>query len=96
MDAFLFSQRIFRKLYSPIWILRFRVAAVLFTISITRCSSGAYLTIWGKGRESGSDQSEHRWHQHSAAMHPVVDTMAFADTVTWYLLYLRFSVGLKP
>lgn len=50
----------------------------------------------GKGRESGSDQSEHRWHQHSAAMHPVVDTMAFADTVTWYLLYLRFSVGLKP
>ncbi|WP_217896352.1 hypothetical protein, partial [Klebsiella pneumoniae] len=59
-------------------------------------SSGAYLTIWGKGRESGSDQSEHRWHQHSAAMHPVVDTMAFADTVTWYLLYLRFSVGLKP
>ena len=32
----------------------------------------------------------------SAAMHPVVDTMAFADTVTWYLLYLRFSVGLKP
>lgn len=53
-------------------------------------------TIWGKGRESGSDQSEHRWHQHSAAMHPVVDTMAFADTVTWYLLYLRFSVGLKP
>ncbi|MDU3450192.1 MAG: hypothetical protein E7F44_16405 [Morganella morganii] len=53
-------------------------------------------TIWGMGRESGSDQSEHRWHQHSAAMHPVVDTMAFADTVTWYLLYLRFSVGLKP
>lgn len=50
----------------------------------------------GMGRESGSDQSEHRWHQHSAAMHPVVDTMAFADTVTWYLLYLRFSVGLKP
>lgn len=41
-------------------------------------------------------QSGHRWHQHSAAMHPVVDTMAFADTVTWYLLYLRFSVGLIP
>lgn len=50
----------------------------------------------GHGSRGGSDQSEHRWHQHSAAMHPVVDTMAFADTVTWYLLYLRFSVGLKP
>jgi hypothetical protein len=31
-----------------------------------------------------------------AAMHSVVDTMAFADTVTWYLLYLRFSVGTMP
>jgi len=32
----------------------------------------------------------------SAAMHPVVDTMSFADTVTWYLLYLRFSIGPMP
>ncbi|MDD8637362.1 hypothetical protein LAX19_23085, partial [Escherichia coli] len=68
------------------------------TLLTSGCTNqrGAGQTIWGMGRESGSDQSEHRWHQHSAAMHPVVDTMAFADTVTWYLLYLRFSVGLKP
>lgn len=41
-------------------------------------------------------KSGHRWDQHSAAMHPVVDTMAFADAVIRYLLYLRFSVGLIP
>jgi len=34
--------------------------------------------------------------QRLLTLHPVVDTMAFADKVTWYLLYLRFSVGLKP
>ena len=52
------------------------------------------LEAWGE--RAVLTKSGHRWHQHSAAMHPVVDTMAFADTVTWYLLYLRFSVGLKP
>jgi len=41
-------------------------------------------------------KSGHRWRQHIAAMYPVVDTMAFADTVTLYLLYLRFSVGFIP
>ncbi|MFZ6862515.1 hypothetical protein ACO0K7_07760 [Undibacterium sp. Ji67W] len=32
----------------------------------------------------------------STAMHSVVGTMAYADTVTWYLLYLRFRVGPLP
>ena len=52
------------------------------------------LEAWGE--RAVLTKSGHRWHQHSAAMPPFVDTMAFADMVTWYLLYLRFSVGLIP
>jgi len=41
-------------------------------------------------------KSGHQWRQHCTAPHPVVDTIATADMDTWYLLYLRFSVGLIP